>query len=105
MPFKPGRKDPEVPDLDRLRTILNQTNTSSKNNPLYQFCNELLNGIGSIQAYLTKLINDASGSGSTPVSPVSAKKLDYVVMSDGATPIPSPVDDGFGNFIYIPYEP
>jgi hypothetical protein len=30
---------------------------------------------------------------------------DYVVMSDGVTPVPSPVDDGFGNFIYIPYTP
>ena len=30
---------------------------------------------------------------------------DYVVMSDGATPTPSPVNDGFGNFIYIPYTP
>jgi hypothetical protein len=29
---------------------------------------------------------------------------DYVVMSDGANP-PSPVDDGNGNFIYIPYIP
>lgn len=30
---------------------------------------------------------------------------DYVVMSDGATPTPAPVDDGFGNFVYIPYTP
>lgn len=31
--------------------------------------------------------------------------VDHVVMSDGATPTPSPVDDGFGNFIYIEYTP
>lgn len=30
---------------------------------------------------------------------------DYVVMSDGATPIPAPVDDGFGNFVYVSYTP
>lgn len=35
----------------------------------------------------------------------AAPDQDYVVMSDGATPIPAPVDDGFGNFIYIPYTP
>lgn len=33
---------------------------------------------------------------------VSASSADYVVMSDGAEP-PAPVDDGFGNFIYIEY--
>lgn len=37
--------------------------------------------------------------------PISAAVDDYVVMSDGATPTPSPVDDGFGNFIYIAYTP
>lgn len=30
---------------------------------------------------------------------------DYVVASDGGTPTPAPMDDGFGNFIYIPYTP
>lgn len=30
---------------------------------------------------------------------------DYVLMSDGATPVPAPVDDGFGNFVYIAYTP
>jgi len=30
---------------------------------------------------------------------------DYVVMSDGAAPIPEPVDDGFGDFIYVSYTP
>lgn len=36
---------------------------------------------------------------------VSSSILDHVVMSDGATPIPSPMNDGFGNFIYIAYTP
>lgn len=30
--------------------------------------------------------------------------LDYVIAGDGAQP-PSPLNDGFGNFIYIPYTP
>lgn len=30
--------------------------------------------------------------------------LDYVVMSDGSNP-PNPIDDGNGNFIYVPYTP
>lgn len=30
---------------------------------------------------------------------------DYVVMSDGGLPTPLPVDDGFGNFVYISYVP
>jgi hypothetical protein len=40
-----------------------------------------------------------AGSGS------SGSGVDHVVMSDGATPTPSPVDDGFGNFIYVEYTP
>ncbi len=35
----------------------------------------------------------------------AATPLDYVVASDGVTPVPAPVDDGFGNFIYVPYTP
>ncbi len=35
----------------------------------------------------------------------SSSSVDHVVMSDGALPIPSPVDDGFGNFVYIAYTP
>jgi hypothetical protein len=35
----------------------------------------------------------------------SGGEVDHVVMSDGATPTPSPVDDGFGNFIYVAYTP
>jgi hypothetical protein len=36
---------------------------------------------------------------------VSGAGLDYVVMSDGNTPIPAPMDDGNGNFMYITYTP
>lgn len=38
-----------------------------------------------------------------PIS--SSIAFDYVVMSDGGIPVPSPINDGFGNFIYIPYVP
>lgn len=33
-----------------------------------------------------------------------ATGIDHVVLSDGVQP-PTPVDDGAGNFIYIPYTP
>jgi len=36
---------------------------------------------------------------------VPGSALDHVVMSDGNTPTPSPMDDGAGNFIYITYTP
>jgi hypothetical protein len=103
MAFKPGRKIPGVPDLTDLRGILNQTNTSLKNNPLYQFCNSLLLSLEQLQAYFQKLIDGIDVSSSSSSSTTSG--LDYVVLSDGALPTPNPVNDGFGNFIYIPYEP
>jgi len=39
-------------------------------------------------------INSTGGSGD-----------DFVVLSDGVIPIPSPVNDGAGNFIYVAYTP
>jgi molybdopterin converting factor small subunit len=36
---------------------------------------------------------------------VSAAVDDYVVLSDGVTPTPLPIDDGFGNFVYVAYTP
>ncbi len=105
MAFKPGRKVAGVPDLDRLRTTLNQTNTSSGNNPLYQFLNELLNNVDGIQSYLTGLINNSSGNITPSPTPGPSSGKDYVVLSDGGLPTPQPIDDGFGNFIYIQYTP
>lgn len=34
---------------------------------------------------------------------VTAASVDYVVMSDGDVAAPTPINDGAGNFIYIPY--
>lgn len=49
------------------------------------------------------------GAQGPPGPPGSASSgsaaLDYVVASDGATPTPAPLNDGAGNFIYIPYAP
>jgi len=42
-----------------------------------------------------QLIINSAGSG----------VIDHVVLSDGALPIPEPVDDGFGNFVYVEYTP
>jgi len=35
----------------------------------------------------------------------SGSGSDHVLLSDGVTPTPLPIDDGFGNFVYIPYTP
>lgn len=43
-----------------------------------------------------QVIINASGGGSG---------TDHVVMSDGGTPIPLTIDDGFGNFVYVAYTP
>lgn len=40
-----------------------------------------------------RTINATGGSAGT----------DHVVVSDGTLPIPSAVDDGFGNFVYVAY--
>ena len=44
-----------------------------------------------------------AGNGYVPTAPTLAT-TDYVVMSDGANP-PNPMDDGAGNFLYVPYTP
>jgi hypothetical protein len=36
---------------------------------------------------------------------ISSAGGDHVLLSDGTTPIPFPVHDGFGNFIYVAYTP
>lgn len=100
MAFKPGRRDSEDFDFDKLRTVLNQTNTSQKNNPLYQFCDSLLRALTATRDKLQAQIDALSNPNA---SPSGTSALDFVVCSDGALPTPSPVDDGFGNFIYVPY--
>lgn len=49
---------------------------------------------------------DDAVAGERTINVTSGGSLtDYVVASDGALPTPSPMDDGFGNFMYIPYTP
>lgn len=45
----------------------------------------------------------SQGPGLPPI--FTDRPLDYVVLSDGGLPTPEPIDDGFGNFIYVPYTP
>lgn len=103
MAFKPGRKVAGEPDLDKLRTILNNTHLSNTNNPLYQFCNSLLNSINSILAYLLKKIDDIETNVTTNNDITT--NHDYVVLSDGGIPTAQSINDGAGSFIYIQYEP
>ncbi len=53
----------------------------------------------------TGIIVDNSIAGITKITSSGTGGLDYVVASDGATPVPNPLNDGFGQFIYIPYTP
>lgn len=46
-----------------------------------------------------------NGSNQLEVISSPTSSADYVVASDGATPSPSPMDDGFGSFMYILYTP
>jgi len=92
MAFKPGRDTGDNVDIDQLRGILNQTGTSTKNNPLYQFCNSLLNTIHNlqtgIQSQITKITD---GGGGTPVTPVTPGNTtaDYLTWSDESTDLPN----------------
>ena len=104
MAFKPGRA-PELPDLQGLRRILNNSGLlNNKNSPLYQFLNSLLDNIQRTTDYFKNQLQETNSNIPKP-TPVPVDALDYVVLSDGATPTPNPVNDGFGNFIYVPYEP
>lgn len=57
------------------------------------------NGVTALGVRVDGITIQINGSNNLEV----ISSLDYVLMSDGATPIPNPVDDGFGNFIYIEY--
>lgn len=50
----------------------------------------------------TNVIFDNSVAGQLTIN--VAASADHVVLSDGGVPA-LPIDDGFGNFIYIPYTP
>ena len=45
------------------------------------------------------------GGSTLTISSTGGSSADYVVLSDGGLPTPLPIDDGFGNFIYVPYTP
>lgn len=119
MAFKPGqgfvasrglpggkpRGQEETKKLSELRPILNQTKTQQTNNPLYQYLNSLLSHATDILNNILARLADLENTKSNSNNSTNTTGLDYVVMSDGAIPTPSPVNDGFGNFIYIPYEP
>jgi hypothetical protein len=53
----------------------------------------------------TNVTLDLTTPGQEIINVSLAAAVDHVVASDGATPIPSPLNDGFGNFIYVAYTP
>jgi hypothetical protein len=54
---------------------------------------------------IPQLVIDVTGHVDSAVDIPITFPDDYVVMSDGNTPIPSPMDDGNGNFLYVTYTP
>ncbi len=50
-------------------------------------------------------ITITNGASSITIAASGGSSVDYVVMSDGNTPVPSPMNDGLGNFIYVTYSP
>lgn len=62
-------------------------------------------GVYGSAALIPQITVDAKGRLTAAVNVPIAVAADYVVASDGATPTPSPMDDGAGNFMYIPYTP
>jgi hypothetical protein len=120
-------------ELDRLQSQLNTSGLSNKDKPLYQVISLLikyLRGLEVIVGGITNIIGGGGGGTTTNIfndrrtiiteqieeieetyimqignQNSSSSALDYVVMSDGGIPVPLPVNDGAGNFIYIPYVP
>lgn len=121
-------------DPARLFQILNNTQLQNKDNQLYQLLFNMISTLNKFQSLINSGSGGGGGGGSSSIvnnfisqflvsqdagsgddssvimiggssTPTPSSGADYVVMSDGATPIPSPVDDGFGNFIYILYTP
>lgn len=96
MPFKP--KGTNDADLSDLRTVLNNTHLMQKDNPLYQFCSELLRRVskfaGNIQEQVktnTTDIATISGGGSpvTPITPGADVNADFITWSDESAILPN----------------
>tara|TARA_R110000868_G_scaffold410659_2_gene699554 strand:- start:449 stop:712 length:264 start_codon:yes stop_codon:yes gene_type:complete len=83
-------------NIDILKSQLLISGLQQKDSALYQVINQLIQQLKEFDARLSRTTAAASS--------ISSSK-DFVLLSDGTTPIPSPVDDGFGNFIYVEYTP
>lgn len=112
----------------KLKPILLNTGLQQKDQPTYQFLSQLLQGLinlnnavglitesGTVTPVVNnvnniiQILEDGSGGGdgdiiAIPSSALGETASDYVVASDGGTP-PLPLNDGFGNFIYVQYTP
>lgn len=121
-----------ISSTDRLLAQLNQTQLAQKDNPTYQVIKQLIGRIKELESSIgttgtsTTVVNETinqinqflnfedsvnaddsavfAGISSSGDSPVVVSD-DYVVLSDGVIPTPSPVNDGAGNFIYVAYTP
>lgn len=117
--------------LDVLLARLNISGVRTKDIPLYEVIAELIkqlrdlgiqvsgssSGGGGSTTNISNIVNqflsfedsvvpnDSEVFIGSASSGSSTSGDDYVVLSDGGLPTPLPVDDGAGNFIYVPYTP
>lgn len=82
------------------------SSASISNGPLLTHLADLANFPTSRQLLAgTGVVFDDSVFGERTIDVSSALIADHVVASDGATPVPAPLNDGFGSFIYVMYTP
>lgn len=120
--------------IDRLKSTLLTSGLSQQNQSLFQVINSLIDALkelitesnassggggGVVNNFTTvenKFLNPLNSFlyGDSNAFPryvlvgsnnSDALDQDFVVLSDGGTPIPEPVNDGAGNFIYVAYTP
>lgn len=53
----------------------------------------------------TNITFDDAVANERTINSSGGSSVDYVVASDGGIPTPQPLNDGFGNFIYVAYIP
>jgi hypothetical protein len=97
MPFKPRGTDNT--DLASLLTVLNNTHLMQRDNPLYQFCAELLKRVGKFQGDIADqvktnttaidTITGGGGGGGTPITPGADVNSDFLTWSDESSSLPN----------------
>jgi len=94
MPFKPGR-EPEPPDLDKLKSSLAETGLQTKNNALWQVIKGLIDGVQQgDQAFETKINNlieqiNSINNSLTIIIGTLIQNSDFLTWSDESLNLPN----------------